>query len=395
MNKKLPQIIACALASFATICGVPASAQSSAGEFACRIFQKQSRGGENCLVSPLSLYLALAMTANGAGGETRQSMGRLLGAPADGNFDDFNRLNGTLLRNLNANKAVRISINNAIFADNGSHVEKSFVTLCQDTYQAVVQNADFASPATVTLINNWCAAKTEGKISSILDRLKSDEKMVLLNTVYFKGNWQTPFNAAKTSAAPFHLLDGTVQNVETMHGLLPAKHLKTAQFEALALPYAGESQHLYIFLPGSKAATLQSLVESMSGDKWQQWSQKFENCRAQVALPKCTFSSQADLGSSLKEMGIASAFGARADFTKMFGSRSGCIGRVLQKTFIDIDEAGTEAAAATAVIMRPMGMRMPEPEIPFVVDRPFVLALVDDESKQFLFLGAVYNPKTK
>ena len=350
---------------------------------------------ENVVVSPYSAYTALCMTTNGAHGKTRQEMAETLGFTAD-EMDAINKRNLKIMNALQTQSdTCKIEIANAIFADQNFPFKESFKAKCGEFYHAEAQSLNFKSPEALATVNSWCKEKTHGKIEKILERLTPAEKLVLLNTVYFKSKWQTPFKKDATRLEPF-LVGVTKQDVQTMHAVFHLPYLKADGFEAIAMPYKEQKQSLYVFLP-EQSSDVKKLVAKLSADNWKSWLSTFGAEEVELALPKVKVNYSTDLTDTLKQIGMAPAFLASADFSEMIAPpKSANISKVVQKTFLEIDEEGTEAAAATAVVMEARAMMMrPKQRVQFKVDRPFVIALVDNSSQEILFLGAISDPQGK
>ncbi|MBS2006226.1 MAG: serpin family protein [Cyanobacteria bacterium SZAS TMP-1] len=365
--------------------------QAISTDFSLKLFRHEAGdNSKNVLVSPFSAYEALSMTANGAGGNTLAQMAKVLGYTPS-TMDVLNSRNHEVLLKLNSNSKVQMEIANAIFADAHTKFKPEFIALCARVYQAEARSENFADPQTVKKINDWCDAKTHGKIKEILQKLTPDEKMVLLNSVYFKGAWESAFKPDATSQQAFKLLSGATRQVPMMHKSLEAGYLKYKNMQAICLPYAGKKQMMYIFLPdaGTDFAAFKS---QFTLENWDFWLPGFTNQKVNVALPKARIEFSTELSKALKAMGMPEAFGDRANFEKMFADQPGGISRVLQKTYMDINEEGTEAAAVTAVVMMTRALRVEAPPIDFVVDHPYVVALVDKDTREIFFLGSVVNP---
>ena len=370
--------------------------QSKSTDFSLRLFKHETIDvSKNVLVSPFSAYEVLSLAANGAVGRTRTQMAQALGFSAD-DLKSFNDRNHTVLQSLNNNKDVRMEIANALFADLQSPFKPSFVELCQAVYAAESRSENFADRATVGKINSWCEEKTHGKIKEIISHLTPAQKLVLINCVYFKGAWADPFTAGSTRPHDFKLLNGSVTSVPMMQ--------KSGYFEyfaspgdgpqVLAIPYQGKHQVMYIFLP-KVGAEYPAFLASFTPDNWTAWTNNFKSTEVDLSMPKYTMSFGTELNKTLKAMGMTDAFSSVANFGEMFAGRPVAISQVVQKTYMDVNENGTEAAAVTAVMMRSMAMRVPVASIPFVVDHPFVVALVDRDTNEILFLGSVVDPALK
>lgn len=352
----------------------------------------KSESEKNVVVSPFSLYEVLAMVANGAAGDTRAKMAKLLGVKPD-QLEKLNEHNKANLALLNQNKSVELAVANAIYADKQTPFKKSFMNLCRDFYQAEIENLDFSDEKVLVKINDWCKTKTRGKISKILDKLTPLEKMVLLNSVYFKGKWDEPFEKSRNTREPFNTISGASKTVTMMHREDDMPYLKGKGFAAVSLKYAGLNQELLIFLP-DKDQNLKTFTPQLTGENFTAWQKQFAGKKVDLSLPKFTINYGRDLSNSLKAMGIADAFSAGADFSNLIQPPAGAyISRVVQKTFIDVNEEGTEAAAVTAGVIGVTSCAMPVEPVKFKVDRPFVLALMDVKTGEVLFLGSIGEPK--
>jgi len=388
---------ALAWAALAALSLVPAQAAGGgspmvrSADFSLKLFRHEAAANsKNVLVSPFSAYDALCMTANGAAGSTLDQMARVLGTGAS-KMADLNDANNEVINRLNNSKQVQLEIANAIYADTHTKFQPSFIKLCQQSYLAEAKNEDFADPQTVKKINGWCDTKTHGKIKEIIQKLTPDEKMVLLNSVYFKGAWQNAFNSGKTHDHQFSLIGGTSKQVPFMNKTFDIGYLATTNLQAVRIPYKGYYQWMYIFLPDEKA-DFSAFKEQFTVENWSAWMESFKEQKVNLSMPKYKVEFSTELSQSLKAMGMAEAFEDKADFSKMFADRPSNISRVLQKTYMDVNEEGTEAAAVTAVVMQTKAIMLQDRSVNFVVDRPFVVALVDQPTGEILFMGSIVDP---
>jgi serine protease inhibitor len=395
---KITRLLLCAAASTVTIfVGLPTMAadgslqQAKSTDFAFKLFKQVAKdNSKNVLVSPFSAYEALSMAANGADGSTKAAMAKALGVTAE-TFASLNERNHKVLAELNSNDKVQMEIANAIYADSNTKFRASFIDLCSTFYQAEAKTENFGDPQTVTKINAWCDKKTHGKIKEIIAKLTPREKMVILNSVYFKGSWDQPFKAEDTKKQDFSVLSGGTKQVPMMHKSFSPGYLHGKGFQAVCIPYAGKRQVMYVFLP-DPGADLAAFQGQLTPENWQQWTAAFSARKVNLAMPKYKVEFSKQLNDALIALGMGEAFGAGANFSKMFEGQPGFISRVLQKTYMDVNEEGTEAAAVTAVMMASRAMRIEPPPIDFTVDRPFVVALVDQDTSEILFLGSIVDP---
>ena len=371
--------------------------QKSNNSFAFTLFEQVTKNSkENIVISPLSAYFALSMTINGAANKTFQNMSQVLGIK-DKSIKEVNQQNQSLLKSLVESKTTQLEISNALFADINTPFKGSFIDTCKHVYDAEAKNVDIAHKPqqAISLINTWCKTKTHGKIPSIISQLSPLERMILINSVYFKGDWQSPFKHSATHDDQFITLAGQTVPIKMMYQSEHLSYMKGSDFQALSIPYKGKRQYMYIFLP-DKGIDFALFQAKFTQKNWDGWRSAFNDNLVNLSMPKFTINYSIELSDSLKAMGMADAFDSkRADFSNMIiPPNKAWISRVLQKTYMGVDEKGTEAAAVTAVVMAGSCAYVPQkPAIEFKVDHPFILALIDKESDQILFLGSIVEPK--
>jgi serpin B len=359
-----------------------------------------SRPKENVFISPLSVYLALAMAENGAGGETKQAMRKVLMMNADAESLKLNAEAKQLMEALQKQEGIELAIGNALWIDSQMALVPEFVGLCAEYFDALVRTLDMNNPASAKIINDWVSEKTRGKIPSIVSaQALQDTSTLITNAVYFKGRFQIPFRAEATRPRPFHLANGREKQVSMMHKVgMGAQYRKGKGCEAAVLRYAGgegegfrnpSDVELILILP-QKQSPEEILYEDLSGF----FRNPNEEIVLNLALPRFKMDFESRLNQSLERMGMGIAFQyPGADFVPM-GSELFYIANVLHKTRLEVDEEGTLAAAATAVHMvSASAMVRREPKVKTLVfDRPFALLLRDYRSGVVLFAGVVYEP---
>jgi serpin B len=365
-------------------------------QFAFRLFRQiaeRSSPDASLFISPLSVAMALTMTYNGAAGATQQEMATALGVEGMP-LDDLNasyRGLIDLLRGLDP--GVKFEIANSIWYDSVWTFEQAFLNVNRDYFDAVVRPLDFSSPTAARTINAWVNERTQGKIPSIVeDPLPPDDVMYLINAIYFKGNWTQQFDKGRTRPAPFQLRDGSSVSVPTMFSSEPmdVRLAHAPGVTVLDLPYGGGPFTMTIVVP-SHPTGLDSLVATLTEDAWNAWTAALHSADADVSLPKFRFSYDASLPPMLSALGMPHAFcesGGPWDFTRMHAAGDVCITTVRHKAFVDVNEEGTEAAAATAVGVGPTSA---PPRVD--VDRPFLFAIRENLSGTILFLGRVMRPQ--
>jgi serpin B len=349
---------------------------------------------KNVFISPLSIGMALGLTFNGARGSTRAAMSRVLHLPA-ASQEALNKAYGNLMNSFaNPNASVHVEIANALYTNRNVDFESAFVKDARTSFQSEVASVDFSSPNTVQQINGWVNQKTHGKIPNIIDKLNGSEASIILNAAYFKGNWQSQFEKAGTTDDDFHMADGSKKKLPFMHQRHFYEYLKTPDFQAVVLPYIDSKYSACIFLPGSNSSLIQ-LQKALSLSNWNNWSKEFESKQGDLALPRFKLNYNTSLSDSMKALGMNVAFDKdQADFSGMHkGKPALFIGDIKHKTYLKVDEQGTEAAAATAVQMMGAGMMIPKETFKMVVDHPFLFAIRDNDSNSLLFVGLVYDPQ--
>lgn len=286
-----------------------------------------------------------------------------------------------------------MNLGNSIWITEGAPVRKEFKDIGRDFYEAPAKEVNFLKQQTVDMINEWISGNTAGKIKKIVDSFDEDTYMALINTVYFKGAWSKAFGNVPSDdkqARAFTLADGSIKEVDTMNGLIGAEYLKGDKFSAVRIPYKDNNFGMYIFLP-NKGSSVDSLVEDMNYDNWNQWMKNFEEKSVIMRMPKFKIEYEKELNDMLQGFGMVSAFNGNADFSKITEKDQIYVSLVKQKAYIDVNENGTEAAAVTGVVMERTSIMVEEP-IEFTADRPFVFAIADKKTGIIMFMGKVENP---
>ncbi|MFZ0887058.1 MAG: serpin family protein [Candidatus Binataceae bacterium] len=369
-------------------------------DFGFRLLRALTNGsGENVIISPLSVSLALAMAYNGTAGETRTAMAKTLAVPPLSD-DDFNRANHALLGTLRkADPAVQMEIANALWVQWGFPINSDFLKLSQDSYDASAQSLDFArNPREAAdTINTWVDKNTGGKIPTIVARTDPNTRLVITDAVYFKGRWASPFNKKATETRTFHLQDGRSVTTPMMMQNGQYSYLENDSFQAIRLPYGNGRFVMYVFLPHT-TSRLADFVRSLDETHWTEWTAKLSVRKGKIILPKLESTYGKTLNDALKAIGMAQAFDAdKADFSRIHPIPPQLfINDVEHKTYIKVDEEGTEAAAATSVgIAATMALANRPPPFEMIVDHPFFCAVAEQHSGALLFAGVVADPTRK
>ena len=343
---------------------------------------------ENVLISPLSIQLALAMTANGAEGETRAEMETLLASEIP--LEDLNEYLYSYVNNLPSAEKYKLQIANSIwFRDDEGRlqVEKDFLQKNADYYGAQAYKAAF-DDQTLKDINNWVKGHTDGMIDSILDQIDDDAVMYLINALVFDAEWQHVYDKSDVYKGKFTNIDGTEKQVDMMHSE-ETVYLQDENATGFMKPYSGSKYSFAALLP-NEGVDINEYIAGLTGEKLMKTLNTPQLGMVMATLPKFSYEYELTMNDVLKELGMPTAFNeTKADFSKLGESSRGniFIGEVLHKTFISVDELGTKAGAVTKVEMNDESAPMSE----WVVNlnRPFVYMIIDNESKLPVFIGLV------
>lgn len=350
-------------------------------------------GDQNALLSPLSASLVLAMTSNGARGETLEAMHRAL------RFEGFspemvNSYHQKLLANLPLlDPKTQLDIANSIWYRQGFSVLPAFLDINNKHYQATVEALDFAQPDALDRINGWVDAKTKGKIPEIIDQIPANAVMYLINAIYFKGDWEQKFDKSKTRKMHFHCASGKKLETDFMNVGHTFPVLRNQHVTGIELPYGNRKYSMVILLPAD-GTTPQDLIEALNQESgWETWASQFDTIKTNLWMPKFKFSYENKLNDELTQLGMSVAFNRQqADFTGINAGGNLFIDEVKHKSFIEVNEKGTEAAAVTSVGI----VLTSAPQVySLTVDRPFLFLIRGMSTGLILFMGQVNDPSAE
>jgi serine protease inhibitor len=345
---------------------------------------------ENVITSPYSAAVLLTMLLNGAGGETREAIGHVLHLedPFDDEINQHHRILAEYL--MSADPDVELAIANSLWANEGTPFEDEYMSEMQESLNAQVEEIDLGSPEAVETIDEWVAKHTNDRIEEMAEDLGVPDPnlvLILLNAVYFLGDWTDPFDPDNTQDGIFTTSEGDEVEVPLMTRDDDHLHAQLDGFQALRLPYGDEERFaMDVFLPDEES-DLNELRQHLSSETWNEAITSLNETRVNVMIPRfeLEYSTESNLNDVLQGLGMEIAYGGESDFTPM-SSVDPWLSTVVQKTFIRVDEEGTEAAAVT-------GGAMVESMPPqFRADRPFLFTISDTETNTILFLGQVTDP---
>lgn len=366
-------------------------------QFALDVYRRLAARGGNLFLSPFSISTALAMTYGGAEGKTAEEMASVLRFPFG--RERLHPAFAALMKEVRSGESqdYQLSVANGLWAQRGYAFKEEFKTVVKTNYGAELRELDFAAAAEEArqLINAWVEKQTQGKIVDVIGShdITPLTKLVLANAIYFRGRWADPFREQATEDAPFRVTPKQEVTVPMMRRQKEFQYLETGSFQALRLAYKGGNLSMIVFLP-RKVDGLPEFEKSLTTDKLAGWLTKLDWREVRVFLPRFRMTSAFTLNGVLSAMGMQQAFDAKAaDFSGMTGGKDLFISLVIHKAFVDVDEKGTEAAAATAVLAPPTAA--PGPPLPavFRADHPFLFLIHDQRSASILFIGRVTNPK--
>ncbi|MGZ3751853.1 MAG: serpin family protein [Mucilaginibacter sp.] len=360
--------------------------------FSLNLFKTVQTGdnsGNNLFLSPLSVSIALGMTSNGANGATLDAMKNTLGFTGFSQ-DDMNSYYNKLITDLpKLDPQTTLNIANSIWYRQGFSVLPQFIQTNTTYFNAKIQELDFNSPSATNTINGWVSDQTKGKIPTIVGQISSSDIMYLINAIYFKSVWKSKFDPAQTHQQAFYLPDmSTVQTDFMKGGSISYNIFNDTRARIVELPYANSKYSMVIVSP-TGSNTLSDVTSTIDTATWNHWMSKLIPYEGEVIMPKFKFSYSILLNNSLRAMGMGNAFSGSADFTKISSAGGLSISKVQHKAFVAVDETGTEAAAATSVVI---GLTASLPPPPVTIDHPFFFVIREMNTGLIVFAGTVNNP---
>ena len=364
-------------------------------EFGFDLFNdlRKNEQNKNIFISPFSISVALAMTVNGASGETEQAMTNTLhlqGLDSESINTGYAGLRQALQV---ADPKVTLAIANSLWARQGVPFRQDFLQRNTEYFGAEVSTLDFLDPNTLTTINQWVNTNTNGKIPAILDEINPAAVLFLINAIYFKGTWQTEFDPSRTRDNTFYLATGGEKQIPMMTKTGDYAYYENHEekFQAISLPYGDGRMRMDIFLP-YRESDLNTFLDDLNAERWEDWVSQFREQEMFLSIPKFKLEYKKTLNNPLQSLGMGIAFApGLADFSRMADlevlGQNLYIGEVLHKAVVEVNEEGTEAAAVTSV-----GIRATSVPPSFIADHPFFFAIRDNETKTVLFMGTVVEP---
>ncbi|MBN2102794.1 serpin family protein [bacterium] len=340
----------------------------------------------NLFISPFSVSMALGMTLNGAAGETEQAMQQTLEL-TELTQQEINETYQSLMELLSyQDSKVLFEIANSIWIREGYPVLPAFIEANQTYFDALIREMDFSRSDALEIINGWIYDKTHGKIKDALDVIPPNIVMYLINAIYFKGAWKFEFDPKNTYDAAFETPYGSRACQMMVHPEITLLYLRNKDFQAVDLPYGGGKFSMSLLLPHSNKS-VDDLIDQMTDENWKLWVAQFDSATLELGLPRFKVEYGTLLNDALISLGMGIAFGSGADFSRINPNGGLFINRVIHKTFVEVNEEGTEAAAVTIVEMleSSIGMSM-------IVNRPFAFVIWDHTTGAIMFMGKIVEP---
>jgi serine protease inhibitor len=371
------------------------SVVASANSFGFRLFSKINavQTDSNVFISPFSVSMAFGMALNGANGATLDSLKQALG-DAGMSMDEINQSYKNVsatLTTLDPRVAFRIA--NSIWYVTGFEVLQKFLDDNKTYFDAEVASLDFSQPSALQTINNWVNTKTNGKIPTILDRIERGVVMYLINAIYFKGAWTYQFDPQYTKDAPFTCTDGSTVSCQLMSQQATFAYYDNSEMQAIDVPYGDRMFSMTVILPCA-GTSIDQFAAALTEDRWNTIVSSLDSSKVDLFIPKFKLEYKKTLNDELQALGMTIAFTPEADFSRITPGGGIYISEVKHKTFVEVNEEGTEAAAVTSIEF--IRSTAEGPSIPVMrIDRPFIFAIREHQSGTILFIGKIVNPSAQ
>lgn len=368
-------------------------AEADAG-FSIQLFKEihSNDSSSNIFISPLSVSMALGMTMNGATGNTLEEMQTTLGF-SDLNQEEINKGYQSLLDQLeNADESIEFDVANSVWARDGLIMKEEFRDAVQTYFEAETATKDFSDPGTKDEINDWVSEKTNERITQIVDVIAPEDVMFLINAVYFNGNWKNKFDSEETRDHEFLLDDNDYVIIDMMSQQNEASYLINEEFVMLELPYGNESFSMLFIKPGSQEMSIDELITNrLSTESLKEWTSNLNTGQVSYFIPKLELGYKRQMINDLIGLGMQQVFTESAELNNLFVEVDNLlVSSVLHKTFLKMDEEGTEAAGVTAVTVGVTSLPPPPPSVVF--NEPYLMILREKSTGVIAFIGKIGDP---
>ena len=356
---------------------------SSQFDFAVELLQNVHKSQENTLLSPLSLTLALSMTANGASGESLKQMEEVLGKGIP--MEEMNAYLLGLTSSLSKEKGARADIANSIWFHQNLAVKREFLQINANYYNAAAYQSEF-NDVTLEEINHWVKKNTDGMIEKIIDRISPQDRMYLINAIIFDGKWESKYQKSDLFDGVFHGANGNDQKVTMMHSD-ENLYISDSNASGFIKPYEG-GQYSFAAIVPKEEITIDDYLSALTGNDLSNLISQAKKAGVSVTIPKFEQEYKSNLSDTLIAMGMEDIFGDDADLSRISDNRELCVSEVLHKTYLSLDENGTRAAAVSSVGIKEMAIVQ---NYSVTLDRPFLYMILDNNTSLPLFVGIANN----
>lgn len=348
----------------------------------------------NIFISPTSLFMALSMLYNGADGHTKEEIAHTLQAQGI-DVHELNKANASLMSALNKQSDdISLRVANSIWLNEDFHFQKDFREHTEDYFNAEIEEIDVHDLEAPKLINDWVNKATNGKIEEIVQSLNPNLVTMLINAIYLDAGWTIPFNEDLTEERPFYLEDGSTKHAPLMMLKEKLSYLENELFQAVTLTYGDNQEMSMTILLPHEQANVSDFKKIMTYENWETWNTEFSQQEGTLLLPRFQIEYDILLNEALQSLGMTTAFNEQADLSQMVEENvSLFISQVMQKTYIDVNEEGTEAAAVTSIDIEQTSAPVEEAPFYMEVNRPFLLTITDHETEAILFMGMINDPQ--
>lgn len=391
--------------SIQTVLAETAAGSNNAFGFKLLTQLNKSKQAQNIFISPLGIGQVLKIAIDGSLGKTRSELCSALALEDNNKINSENQKliaiisapSNSLLEVVrqaerSSDPSFVLKMASSIWANKNVSISSDFIKSCRKSYLAEIRSLDFADTKSPQIINSWTSEKTQGKITKILDSLNPVDTLVLLNATYFKAPWETSFNKARTSQMDFHCAAGGVKQVPTMFKTGKMLYAESDKCQILSLPYADHRNQLYLLLP-KENQVLSEFIKSLNPASWQALIKSLKTQNGKLFLPKLKLHYESQLKQALIELGAKNIFSEQADLSRMLKSQTKVHAEeIIHKTYLDLNEEGTEAAAVTGLKITPKSIDRSTSNFNMQLDRPFVFCIANKESGAIIFMGIVTDP---
>ncbi len=352
----------------------------------------KAKPGDSVFISPASLAMCLHMIFNGSAGDTEKAMQKALRLN-DVSMDQLNDSNISLRSvMLSADPKVELSVANSMWLRQGFDVRQEFIDKNKAAYGMNLNNLNFTDPKSVDIINQWCSENTNGRIPKIIDQIKPDDILFLINAVYFKGKWSIPFKPENSKESEFTNGSGKSEKAMMMSLFDEFAYKQGENYQAIQLPYGSGRLAMTLVLPNADFS-VNKMLEGLDYEKWLAYTSGMRLRDGTVMIPRIKFTGDYPLVETLRALGFGDMVDPKkADFTRIRTQKDVYVTEVKQKTFLEINEEGTEAAAVTEGAVGVTSAPMPQEPFVFNANRPFILTIEDSQTKSILFAGVIRKP---